>query len=493
MTQLPKGWVLATVGDLLAPLDDGRLVHQGWSPQCEREPAPDNNWGVLKTTAIQAGRFLAAENKRLPEPLEPRPVLEVQSGDLLLTCAGPRARCGVACLVRDTRRRLMISGKMYRFRVDLAIADPRFIEFSLLSPDRVNAIDEMKTGISDSGLNLTHARFRALQLPVAPLPEQRRIVAAIEEAFSELDAGEAGLRNVRQLLKRMRDAVLTAAVTGRLVPQDPTDTPATKLLADLGVGTTDHESPAEHPDGWSWTTLGEGVGNDSITDGPFGSNLKSEHYTESGPRVVRLQNIGDGSFRDAAAYISDEHFARLRKHEVAPGDVLVATLGEVLPRACVAPPWLGPAIVKADCIRVRPGGAFNGSFLEIALNSHPVRTSVSGSIKGVGRPRLNLGELRRLVLPVPPLSEQLRIVAEVERQLSFVDACERVVDVGLARSAALRRSVLKAAFEGRLVPQDPEDEPASVLLERVRRSRLATGRAEGRRNRRHTPSVVSEA
>ncbi len=81
--------------------------------------------------------------------------------------------------------------------------------------------------------------------------------------------------------------------------------------------------------------------------------------------------------------------------------------------------------------------------------------------------------LRRFPVPVPPLEEQARIVAEVERQLSFVEACERAVDVGLARSAGLRRSVLKAAFEGRLVPQDPSDEPASVLLDRIRAERAA--------------------
>src|SRR4051812_12193420 len=91
----------------------------------------------------------------------------------------------------------------------------------------------------------------------------------------------------------------------------------------------------------------------SITDGPFGSNLKSEHYTETGARVVRLQNIGEGVFLDAEAHISLERFDRLRKHEVEAGDVLVAMLGEVLPRACIAPISLGLAIVKADCVRVR--------------------------------------------------------------------------------------------------------------------------------------------
>ena len=319
MSELPKGWAMATVEDLLVPLDDGRLVHQGWSPQCEREPAPADHWGVLKTTAIQAGRFLAAENKRLPEALEPRPVLEVQSGDLLLTCAGPRARCGVACLVRETRSRLMISGKMYRFRVDPAIADPRFIELSLLSPDRVDAIDEMKTGISDSGLNLTHARFRALRLPIAPLSEQGRIVAAIEEAFSKLDSGEGGLRAVRRLLKRMRDAVLMAAVIGRLVPQDSADTPASKLLTDLGVAPAAPEGVPDLPPSWAWVELG--VLADVVGGVTKDSKRQSDASFVEVP-YLRVANVQRGylDLDDITTIrVAPEKAAQL---ELLPGDVL---------------------------------------------------------------------------------------------------------------------------------------------------------------------------
>src|SRR4051812_46437547 len=101
----------------------------------------------------------------------------------------------------------------------------------------------------------------------------------------------------------------------------------------------------ELPAGWAMATVEELATADGVTDGPFGSNLKTEHYTDAGPRVVRLQNIGDGVFRDERAHISEEHFARLEKHSVLAGDVLVASLGEILPRACLAPTNLGPAIV----------------------------------------------------------------------------------------------------------------------------------------------------
>src|SRR5688572_31007552 len=111
--------------------------------------------------------------------------------------------------------------------------------------------------------------------------------------------------------------------------------------------------PNALPNSWSEATVEELACSDvgSLTDGPFGSNLKSSHYTDSGPRVIRLQNIGDGRFLDERAHISAAHFERLRKHEALAGDVVVAMLGAELPRACLVPAHLGPAIVKADCVR----------------------------------------------------------------------------------------------------------------------------------------------
>src|SRR6266852_1432724 len=129
MSDLPRGWANARIDELLCPLSDGRIMHQGWSPQCEKEPSPSEDvWGVLRTTSIQPGSFREQHNKRLPDKLIPRPLIEVSAGDILITCAGPRSRCGVACLVRITRPRLMMSGKMYRFRVPSECVEARFVE-----------------------------------------------------------------------------------------------------------------------------------------------------------------------------------------------------------------------------------------------------------------------------------------------------------------------------------------------------------------------------
>ena len=196
MKPLPDGWRLTKLGQVLTLQSNGKLVQQGWSPRCHTRPAEEGEWGVLKTTSIQAGSFHDTHHKALPDELRARPAIEVQPGDLLITCAGPRARCGVPALVRTTRPRLMMSGKMYRLR-PTEVLDARYLEAWLLSPVAQKLIDQMKTGISDSGLNLTHGRFLELPVPVPPLVEQLRIVDVLDGHLSRLDAASASLANGR--------------------------------------------------------------------------------------------------------------------------------------------------------------------------------------------------------------------------------------------------------------------------------------------------------
>lgn len=194
----------------------------------------------------------------------------------------------------------------------------------------------------------------------------------------------------------------------------------------------------------------------AITDGPFGSKLKTEHYTEDGPRVIRLQNIGDGTFVDAHAHISEEHYSNLQKHRVFEGDVVIAALGESPPRSCIVPDWLGPAIVKADCIRFKAGPKVLPKFINYALNGPALRRHAKGIIHGVGRPRLNLGEIKALPVPVPPISEQTAIVADIEKQFTRLDAGVAALRRVQANIKRYRAAVLKAACEGRLVPTEAE-------------------------------------
>jgi type I restriction enzyme S subunit len=127
----------------------------------------------------------------------------------------------------------------------------------------------------------------------------------------------------------------------------------------------------------------------------------------------------------------------------------------------------------------------------IALESSLMQKRVLSERRGVGLFNLNLQQVRELVVPLPPLSEQHRIVADVERRLSIADEIGTTLDSALARAARLRQSILKRAFEGKLVPQDPNDEQASALLERIRAERVSREVATPRRGRRAAEASAS--
>jgi type I restriction enzyme S subunit len=190
--------------------------------------------------------------------------------------------------------------------------------------------------------------------------------------------------------------------------------------------------------------------------------------------VIRLQNIGDGEFLDAEAHISEEHFQRLIKHAVRPGDLVCVLLGDTLPRAAIMPEDLGPAIVKADCPRVRLSPLVNHRFVWAALNAPSTRREASARRHGVGRPRLNLKELRQIPIPLPPRAEQDLLVDAMDRQLDAVYRLEADLTTRRSMSEALRSSILAAAFSGTLVQQDSSDEPAVALLHRIAAERAQT-------------------
>ena len=390
------------------------------------------------------------------------------------------------------------------------LVNPRFVFYYVLMDEFISNMNPLQRGTSYPAVR--NGDVLAQEIPLPPLPEQHRIVAEIEKQFSRLDASVEALKRAQANLKRYRSSVLKAACEGKLVPTEaqlaseadrdyePADRLLDRILVERRVrwesqpkrrgkykepAAPDTSALPELPVGWDWATVEQlaSLEPNSITDGPFGSNLKTSHYTDEGPRVVRLQNIGDGQFVDAFAHISWEHYRSLEKHKVEPGDLVIASLGQKLPRSCIIPSTVGPAIVKADCIRLRPANSVAlAEYLNIPLNADNTRRRAAGIIHGVGRPRLSLREIKRLSLPLSPLAEQRRIVAEVERRMSIIQQAEATVEASLKRAERLRQSILKQAFTGKLVPQDPNDEPASVLLERIRAERAAAEAATKRKN-----------
>jgi type I restriction enzyme, S subunit len=187
----------------------------------------------------------------------------------------------------------------------------------------------------------------------------------------------------------------------------------------------------EIPPGWTFPQLGELT--ESAVDGPFGSNLKTEHYVDGpGVRVIRLQNIGVGVFNDAdRAFISQDRAADLYRHDVLPGDLLVASLGDEthpVARSALYPVDGGQAIVKADCFRFRLNTEkADPSFIRSVLNCPSTRTEISGLSQGVTRDRINLTSLKRLRIALPPVGEQRRIAQILDADDEAIRSTERLI------------------------------------------------------------------
>lgn len=474
MTELPAGWEIAELDELVSPQPHSLAIGPFGSnlkvSDYRTEGVP-----LVFVRNIRARDFDLVPTFVTQEKAAELEAHRVSPGDVLITKMGDPP--GDTAIYPGARSHAVLTADCIKASPHPAISGG-FLALAVQSPGCASQIAEMTSGVAQQKVSL--GKIRKLQVPVAPSAEQERIVSATEEAFSKLDAGDAGLRTVRQLLRRMRDAVVTSATTGRLVSQEPTETPASKLLADLGVDAIEPDGVPDLPASWAWASLGSVA---DVVGGATKDSKKQDDPTFVERPYLRVANVQRG-YLDLDAVTSirvpPEKAAKL---ELRSGDVLFNEGGDrdKLGRGWVWEGQVDGCIHQNHVFRARMAEGFEPRLVSLWGN-----TFGQGWFEGHGKQTTNLASinmktLRSFPIPVAPEAEQHRILDEVERQMSFIEACERSVETGLEVSAALRRSVLKAAFEGRLVPQDPTDEPASVLLERIRAERAATPKPKQRR------------
>ncbi|AKB21490.1 restriction endonuclease subunit S [Methanosarcina sp. WH1] len=305
-----------------------------------------------------------------------------------------------------------VNEHVFSVRVNPEKAVPAYICHFLRSAEGKKAILRDFRGATVGGISREFAAKVILPLP--SLPEQQRVVDI-------LDRAEALRAKRRAALAQLDELVQSIFI---------------EMFGDSAI----------NPKGWSLKPVGELAS--KFSDGPFGSNIKSSHYTENGIRVVRLQNIGVGEFLDDdKAYISEEHFAELKKHECLPGDVLVGTLGSPNLRACIQPDWLNVAINKADCIQFRPDERIvNAPYICSLLNQPATEKMAQDLMLGQTRLRISMGRLRGLEVPLPPLNLQQEFACRVVA----VEKLKIIHKASLADLDALFASLQYRAFRGEL-------------------------------------------
>ena len=494
--ELPSGWAATTLGEAC-------LVIQGQSPP-----------GKTYNTDGQGLPFL--QGKAEFGPIYPdavkwcsAPSKIAESGDVLISVrapVGPTNLCGVqSCIGRG----------LAAIRPYGGVPD-RFILYALRATEE--ELRSKATGTTFEAIRGDDLRAHPIGIP--PLPEQRRIVAEIEKQFTRLDASGEGLKRAQANLKRYRASVLKAACEGTLVPTEaelarsegrdyePADRLLERILTERRAQWESQEKrrgkykePAkldtsdlpELPEGWGWASFEQ-----TMLGSPQNGIYKPKKDYGYGIPILRIDDFQDFSLK---------HREELRRLKITVQETVSFTLEadhlvinrvnspSHLGKCLLIPNSLLPAVFESNMMRIVINGLGDPSFIAYYLRSRDGRTRLTSNAKwAVNQASINQKDVCTTPIPLPPFTEQHRIVAEVERHLSVIQKAEAAVDAGLKRAERLRQSILKQAFSGQIVPQDPDDEPASALLERIRAERAAaTAAAKAQRKPRRRRSKSEPA
>lgn len=428
--ELPPGWASAPLRDLL-----GHTIGGIWGKPIDEDEV---NVRVLRVTEFgkhtvlepETGVVRAVSAKQLASR-------QLQLGDILLekSGGGPNQPVGRVVAFRTHLAEPAVPTNFVQLlRPSREVIDPALLAWTLDWWHK-NGTAEAHQRATTNIRNLQTKAYLAHPVALPPLAEQKRIVTAIEEHFSRLEFAEAALEAARAKLQALRQSVLAAAFSGRLTnPSHTTNT-----------------DPGQLPDGWTLAQL------DDICEVTLGHSPPGTSYNEVGNGVPFFQ--GKAEFGD--------HFPEVRKWTTEPKKRALAGSILISVRAPVGPTNVAPV----DCAIGRGLGALRpvrGNTTEYVLWAiRSTATDLVEQATGSTFEAVTGKQLRAHRIPVAPLAEQEQIVAAIKEHFSVLTAAETALDAVRAKVSAFRRSVLVEAFAGRLVPQDPDDEPATALLAHI--------------------------
>jgi type I restriction enzyme S subunit len=415
-------------------------------------------------------------------------------GDLLFAKITPCMENGKVAIARALRNGIGFGSTEFHV-IRLAELLPREFFFYFLIREELRKDAQRNMTGSAGQLRVPANYMQQLSVPLPPLAEQQRIVAKIEELFTELDAGVEALQKLKAQLKRYRQAVLKHAFEGKLTEawreaHKGELEPASVLLeriraeraknANIGAHSRaprtkaprpynmDTSSLPQLPEGWVWTTVEE------ITEMmQYGTSEKAGNDS-SGIPVIRMGNIQEGKLVLEGLKFFPKGGTQLEDFVLRDGDLLFnrTNSAELVGKTAVYKESHPESVFASYLIRVRVNrSAYNPYMLSYFINSSYGRAYIASVVsQQVGQANVNSRKLSSMPIRLPPLAEQHQIVEEIERRFSIADEVEKAVEQSLKQAERLRQSILKRAFEGKLVPQDPNDEPANKLLERIKQA-----------------------
>ncbi|WP_306475659.1 restriction endonuclease subunit S [Methyloversatilis sp.] len=511
-TPLPAGWTWASLGELLIGIEAGK------SFKCQERPPHAYEVGVVKVSAVTWGEYQELESKTCTDTEMVNPALFIQAGDLLFSRANTIELVGACVIARYVTLPLMLSDKILRLKL-ARDSMKRWVLYLLRSDQGRRQIEALSSGNQESMRNIGQERIAQIRVPLPPFAEQTRIVEKLEELLSDLDAGVAELKAAQKKLALYRQSLLKAAVEGalsadwrarraargesletgadllaRILTERRARWEARQLEKFKEQGKTPpkgwqakYPEPVRHdteklpmlPEGWAWASVAQ-LGD--VTTGSTPSTTDAENFGDAIP----FFRPGD---LDAGYYVEQ---SRERLSEAG------AAMGRVLPEKSVLVTCIGATIGKTGFARV--SCATNQQINALSVSDDGVIPEfvywlmVSGAgqrqiienASATTLPILNKSKFEKLVLPIAPLPEQTEIVSVLETESERISIQETAIKHALRQAIAQRKNLLKAAFSGQLVPQDPNDEPASALLARIRAEREGRASSDPARRKRRS-------
>jgi len=448
-----SGWPIVT-------LDEICLITSGITKGRKTPTEPLREVPYMAVVNVQDGRLNLETVKTIQASSSEIERYQLLPGDLLLTEGGDPDKLGRGTVWNGEISECIHQNHIFRVRSSSPLIDMGFLSRLVASPaGKAYFLSKAKQTTGIASINLS--QFRNFPVALPPLNQQRRIAAKLDTTLAAVDACRQRLDGVEALLKRFRQEVLAAATSGAL--------------------TREWREERGEASEWEKTTFGAVC--EDITVGFVGK--MADQYVTSGVPFLRSLNVRPFYFDLVnLAYISESFHASIRKSTLRPGDLAIVRTGA--PGQCCVIPESLPEANCSDLVIARPGPRLVADYGAIVINSTLGQGFVKSEQVGVAQSHFNVGSMKRAPLQLPSIPEQYEIVRRTQDLFSLADQLEARLTSARKIVERLTPALLAKAFRGELVRQDPNDEPASALLERIRAARQAEAAASGpsRRGRR---------
>ena len=490
--KVPSSWEICGLGEV------AEIVRGVSFPGSAKSDSPrDGHVACLRTASVQS-EIDWEDLIYIPQSHVRRMDQWVAKNDIMISMANSYELVGKVAIVRSCPKKASFGAFLAAIRP--IVIDPYYLLYVLRSP-RMQFAFRASSSQTTNIANISLARMRPLPFPLPPLAEQRRIVAKVDELLGICDALEAQQQEresrksvlVRASLSRfaesptpenlgylfhtsydippseLRKSILTLAVQGKLVPQDPNDEPASVLLhrlrseklekirkAMMRKPRSTERSFVENadiatPTRWAWGCVADfGAPEDNaIVDGPFGSNLRLSDYDPMGGYpVITISNIDEGFDLLKLRKVSEAKFQELKRSAVRANDILVAKIGSSYGKVGLYPDYMPVGIIPANLLKITPHPSMYWKYLVITLRSPDFRSQLETIVQFTAQPAFGISNFKLLPIPIPPLAEQHRIVAKVDQLMALVDELERQQEASREKASKLLDAIVQEMTSG---------------------------------------------